>query len=51
MWALEGLTSSSVAAQKDSLAALAEIYAHRRSRLALHTSAIGGDVLKAIGEY
>jgi len=49
MWALEGLNSNSIAAQKDSLGALAEIYANRRSRLAVHTSAVGREVLRALG--
>jgi hypothetical protein len=50
MWALEGLSSGAGLARQESLATLVEIYANRRNRLALHTSALGGDFLGGIGE-
>ena len=50
MWALEGLSSLSVVGKQESVAALAEIYANRRNRLALHSGSLGNDFLKGIGK-
>jgi hypothetical protein len=51
MWALEGLSSGAGLARQESLATLVEIYANRRNRLTLHTSALGADFLGGIGRY
>lgn len=49
-WALEGLSSGNGVAKQTSLATLAEIYASRRNRLALHSSSLGNDFLTGIGQ-
>lgn len=51
-WALDGLSSGSgLEAKQTSLATLAEIYASRRNRLAVHSSPLGNDFLNVIGTY
>jgi hypothetical protein len=49
LWALDGLASGSAATCRDSLAALAEICAARRGRLALRSGNLAADVLGAAG--
>lgn len=49
LWALDGLSSGSDATVRDSLAALAEICASRRGRLALRSGNVAADILAAAG--
>ena len=49
LWALDGLASGHDATTRDSLAALAEICATRRGRLALRSGSLAADVLAAAG--
>ena len=49
LWALDGLASGSDATARDSLAALVEICATRRGRLALRSGNLASDVLAAAG--
>lgn len=49
LWALDGLSSGSDATVRDSLAALAEICASRRGRLALRSGNVAAEILAAAG--
>jgi hypothetical protein len=49
LWALDGLAAGSAGAARDSLAALAEICAAKRGRLALRSANLASDVLAAAG--
>ena len=49
LWALDGLAASSANTRRDSLAALAEIAAGRRGRLALRSGGLAASLLEAAG--
>ena len=51
LWALDGLAGGSDATARDSLAALAEICASRRGRLALRSGNLAAEVLGAAGGH
>ena len=49
LWALDGLAAASANTRRDSLAALAEIAAGRRGRLALRSGGLAQGLLEAAG--